>query len=162
MSTIGAVLLAVGLFYFMVHRAGQQRLRAVRDSETTTPGELVEAAEYTAERLGESGSFNRITGIRGIIGAEQPLVSELSGHRCVYYSTRVTREFEVVPVRGDGRTGQPKRRSETVASNSQLIGFWVEDAGSKVRVNPEFAEVEPAQVMDRFDYGTSTGARPTG
>lgn len=163
MSTIGAVLLAVGLFYFMVHRAGQQRLLAIRESETVTPGDLAEAAEYVTERLGEPGSFSRVTGVRGIIGAEQPLVSELSGQRCVYYSMQVSREYEEVPVRGDGRVGRPKRRSETVANNSQVIGFWVESDGARVRVNPETAQIEPVQVMDRFDYGyLQQGVRPTG
>lgn len=163
MSTIGAVLLAVGLFYYMVHRAGQQRLLAIRDSETITPGDLVDAVEYTTERLGEPGNFSRVTGIRGVISAEQPLVSELSGHRCVYYSMKVQREYEEVPLRGDGRIGRPKRRSETVAANSQVIGFWIEDAAARVRVNPEVAKFEPIQVMDRFDYGyLQRGERPTG
>ena len=154
-----ALLLLCGVLVF-VRRSMQDRWLAIRSAEASTAKELSEAASYVAERLGEAGSFSRIANLNGTVKSDAPLISEVAQQPCVYYEMRVTREYEEfrgIHSRRARRVRRPRRRSETVASNSQRIPFTIEDATGRIAVDPEQADIDGVKVVDRFEPASSPG-----
>jgi hypothetical protein len=91
--------------------------------------------------------------VKGTLQCEEPLVSEMAGERCAYYSSRVVREYLERDYDDDHDVGSD-RRSEVVAQNEQFAPFTVEDPTGAVPVNAEGAEVDAKQVVNRFERNT--------
>ena len=138
-------------------RAWSVKLTEIMDTETFTAQQLAEAAKYVGGRMGEKGSFNKMAEVRGTIGCDTPLTSEMAKQPCVYHSMNVTREYEETYWDTDSQSKQQvqktRRTTASVAGNSQRVSFWVEDATGKVPVNPEGADIDGMQVVDRFEPG---------
>jgi hypothetical protein len=151
----GVALLVVCGILLIVRRSKESKLLAITTAETTTAQGLLDAVKYVAQRLGETGSFNQIAAVKGIVRCDSPLTSEIVKQPCVYYNMSVTREYEEDYYETDSKTGEQtrktRRESEQVAGNSQSIAFWVEDATGRTLVNPDHAEFEATKVVDRFD-----------
>ncbi|MBI3965032.1 MAG: E3 ubiquitin ligase family protein [Chloroflexi bacterium] len=138
---LGLVFCGVGgalLYFSRTTQAKAALIGAVATSGAGTvasrPGELVE--------------------IKGTLRCQSPLTSELSQSACAYYSAAMTREYEEQERDSDGgwRTVE---RSQTMASNSRGVPFWVEDATGSVWVRPDGAEVDAWPVLDRFDQSAA-------
>jgi len=166
MAIAGVALLVLCGVLLLVRRSQQSRLFEIMTTETTTTKALIDAAKYVAERLGEIGSFNRIVEVKGTIKCGNPITSEIAQQPCVYYEMSVTREYEESYWDTDARTRHRRQRirrgSETVASNSQRVPFWVEDATGRILIEPDHAEIDPVQVVDRFEPGEQRGSRAIG
>nr|MDA8216722.1 E3 ubiquitin ligase family protein [Dehalococcoidales bacterium] len=157
---VGVVLLILCAVLLLVRRSQQGKLSEIMATETSTSRQLAETAKYVAERMGEAGSFNQITEIKGLARCDSPLTSEVAKQPCVYYSMSVSREYEETYWETDQQTKQQvsktRRSSEVVASNSQRIPFFVEDSTGQVLVDPAGADVDAVQVVDRFEPGENT------
>lgn len=155
---VGIVLIAAGGILLLIRRSQQGKLMEIMGTQTSTSQELLKAAEYVAERLGEPGSFRQIAEVKGVLKCDAPLRSEIAKEPCVYYSMTVTREYEESYWETDSQSKQQVRKtrrgSETVASNSQRIPFWVEDATGPTWVDPAGADIDAVQVVDRFESST--------
>lgn len=155
---VGIALLILGGVLLLVRRSQQGKLLEILGTKTSTAQELIKAAEYVAERLGERGSFKQVTEVKGVLKCDNPLRSEIAQEPCVYYSMTVTREYEESYWETDSQTKQQvrktRRSSDVVSQNSQRIPFWVEDATGPTWVNPEGADIDSVQVIDKFESNT--------
>ena len=152
------VLIAVGLFFGS--RAQKKKLTQIKAAETTTAAELADLAAAVAKDIG-AGSFNQIAEVKGGIECTEPLVSELSQTKCVYYSMSVTREYEETYWETDdkgSKVQRTRRGSESVASNSRSISFLVRDATGTISVDPDGASFVDEKVFSRFEQGDIRGA----
>jgi E3 Ubiquitin ligase len=93
--------------------------------------------------------------VKGTLRCESPLVSEMAGESCAYYSSQVVREYLERDYDDDDDVGSD-RRSEVVAKNEQFAPFTVEDATGSVPVNAEGAEVDAREVVNRFERNTGS------
>ncbi len=156
-AIVGAILIVACVVLLLMRRSRQAKLFEIMSTESSTAQQLAESAKYVAERMGETGSFNKITELKGTIGCDAPLTSEMSKQPCVFYSTSITRDYEETYWETDSQTKQQvqrtRRNTEKVAGTTQSVGFWVEDPTGKVSVNPEGADVDAMQVVDRFQPG---------
>jgi len=133
---IGAVLLFIG-----------RRIQAKTNLLAKVP--TVAASEVASLIPGE------MIEVKGVIRCDRPLTAELAQRDCVYYSSRVVREYEHrrQNAKGDLVTS---RRSETVAQNEQSTAFYVEDSSGRVLVHPAGAEVDARKLVDRFERNSGT------
>ena len=160
MIVAGVILLILCGALLIYRRFQEQRLLEISTAEASTAQALADASKYVAERLGEAGSFSRIAKVKGIAKCDSPLTSEVARQPCVYYEMSVTREYEEYRGRRSRkrqRAGKSRRGSETVASNSQRVPFWIEDATGRILVNPDHSQIDSVKVVDRFDQ--AEGAR---
>jgi hypothetical protein len=93
--------------------------------------------------------------VKGTLRCEAPLVSEMAGETCAYYSSQVVREYLERDYDDDDDVGSDQR-SEVVAQNEQFAPFTVEDATGSVPVNAEGAEVDAREVVNRFERNTGS------
>ena len=157
LTVVGVILLAVAGILLWIRRTQEARLAAIARTETSTARGLAELAKGVRDELGGEPSFRQTSEVTGLVRSDSPLTSEAAGQPCVYYATSVTREYEETYWEWEG--AEPNRQqvqrtrtgSQTVASNSQRVDFWVEDATGRVRVHPDRADVETIKVVDRFD-----------
>lgn len=155
---IGIALLILGVVLMLIRRSQQSKLMEIMGTKTSTAQELQKAAEYVAERLGEQGSFKQITEVKGVLKCDSPIRSEIAQEPCVYYSMTVTREYEETYWETDSKTNRRERKtrrgSDVVSQNSQRIPFWVEDSTGQILVNPDGADIDAVQVIDKFESNT--------
>ena len=138
---------AVGvLFYFRRKTLGKTELMrsvdtsSAADASSAAPGTLVE--------------------VQGTLRCEEPLRSEMAGQRCAYYLSQVIREYQDTDRDADGDL-KTRRRSEVVASNERFAPFAVEDGSGAIGVRGEGAEVDAAEVMNRFEKDTGAAGSVT-
>jgi hypothetical protein len=133
----------------------RRRVLLLRGTETSSAAELRSLAKAVAAEIGP-GSFNQIVEVKGTSRCEQPLLAELSGLPCVYYSMKVTREYEETCWETDSRgdkVSRQKRASEVVAQNTRSCSFEVDDGTGRVQVEPSEAAITAEKVCERFERG---------
>jgi hypothetical protein len=151
---VGIVLLIVAVGLLLWRRSRQARLGAILGTETSTVKEVTELGAYVREGLEGHTGFNRVCELKGAISCDTPLTSEVAKQACVYYAMTVTRDYEESYVETDNQGNQhqrTKRSSNTVASNSQRTAFWLEDETGRIPVDPQGAEIDAEQVVDRYE-----------
>jgi hypothetical protein len=119
----------------------QQKVALMRRTETSSVADVSALAP---------GTFVEI---KGTLRCDSPLTSEMSGRSCAYYSARVVREYMEHDRDDDDRPGS-NRRSETLAHSEQSVQFTVEDGPGSVLVQPDGADVDAYEVVDRFERNT--------
>lgn len=129
-----------------------RRMQAKRDLLAQVP--TSPAAEVPRLIPGE------LVEVKGTIRCATPLTAELSGREVVYYSSKVTREYEERERKSDGET-RTVRRSEVVAENKQFTPFYVEDDSGQVLVDPDGAEFDVQQLVNRFEQRRDRNALAT-
>lgn len=106
----------------------QVETSAARDAAAKPPGTLVE--------------------VKGVVRSEAPLQSEYARIACVHY---VATQTERYAVHDHDSQGRPRRREETrtLYSNTRSAPFVVEDGSGWIRVQPEGASIEGAEVFNQ-------------
>jgi hypothetical protein len=149
--------IAFGLLFLL--KSQQKKLLVIQGVETSTVELLQSMSKSMTEQLGP-GSLTHYTEIKGKILCDEPLVSEMAGEKCVYYSMRVEREYEETYHERDsqGRNVQKVRtRTETVSENIRSVPFYVQDATGKIKVNPVGAAMVPQKGLSRYEPAHSAG-----
>lgn len=141
---IGIILLLVGAGLFYAARGTQKKVAAMRAVATSSAGSV--SSLYPGEAVE----------VQGTLRCDAPLVSQFSGEPCAYVNTQVVREYEEEERDADGRA-RWTRKSETVASNTQRVAFRVEDETGAIQVDPEQAEIDALQVVNRFEQEPTGG-----
>ena len=135
---IGLGLLSL-LGLFMSHRANRHRrlLSALPTSQV-------------------QGVFIGLVELKGTAESEAPRIAFLSGKKCVLYSWNISeswqREVEETYTDEDGKTQRRTRTdsgSTTIASGGQADPFYLKDETGVILVNPEGADVHPADLFSR-------------
>lgn len=158
MWIVALLLIAAGVGLFFYHRSLQDKLLEIKDVKTHQAGELLQLAKDVAGEMGP-GFFNKVTEVKGRIVCDQPLTSELAQVPCVHYSMTVTHEYEEDYWETDdngNREQKTRKGSDTVASNSRSVNFYVEDATGRVKVDPDGASLDTEKALSKFE--TSGGA----
>lgn len=140
---VGVALWVAGGVLLYLRSRTQRKAGVMSRIETSGAGEVAALAPGT------------LVEVKGDLRCDAPLVSEMAGQSCAYYSSRVIREY-LRQDRDDDDAGSD-RRSETISQTERFAPFFVEDATGRVAVNAEGAEVDAKQVMDRFERDTGGG-----
>ena len=146
-------LIAVGLLFGS--KASAEKAFAIRATETSRILDLLDLSSSIAKDLGP-GSFRQIAEVKGITESANPLRSELAQQPCVYYSMKVTREFEETYWETDSqgnRSQRTRRGSQIVSSNQQQIPFEVNDGSGKVTVDASSAKLDTMKAHSSFVAG---------
>ena len=155
MWIVGAVLVLVAIGLFAGSSVQKRKLGLMQATQTASAAELQSLAQSVAKEIG-AGSFAEVTELKGTIRADHPLVSELAQLECVYYSMRVSREYEETYWDTDpkgNRVRKTRRGSEVVSQNTRQVPFEVQDASGGMRVEPEGATFVAEKALSRFDPG---------
>lgn len=157
MIGVALILGAVGLV--MNYFSQKRKLEQMEATETSTVEFLESLRKSMAEGVG-AGSLNYVTEVKGKIVCDEPIVSELAGVECVFYSMTVTREYEEAYYERD-QQGRTHRRIRTgydpVASNQRSTPFYVQDATGRIRIRPDGAEFVGEEVHSRFESAEQHG-----
>jgi hypothetical protein len=103
-----------------------------------------------------TGVFMGLVELKGTAEAEKPLVSFLTGSRCVAYRWLVeeswSREVTETSTDSQGKT-ETHTRTETgwttVAQGNEEIPFYLQDDCGVIRIQPDGAKLEPQTLLDR-------------
>lgn len=107
---------------------------------------LGRAAPVTAESIRHSFPGEMVS-IAGTSRSEQELLSQHAGEPCIYFESSIIREYQR---RRSSRRGGRSRGSETVESFTRSVPFSVEDQTGQVQVDPEGAEFDARETMNRY------------
>jgi hypothetical protein len=160
---IGIVLAIIGVVLIFVRKSQQSKLLEIKATKTSTAKELADISKEISGELGQNGAFAQITEVKGVIECDRPLKSELAGAECVYYDSKVIREYEEDYYETDSKTNRrehkTRRNSETLTHNTQSVEFYVRDATGRVLVDPADANIDATENLDRFERGERAGGR---
>jgi hypothetical protein len=152
MAIVSGILLLLSIILFFIWRSQRSRLASLRAARLSTVAELKQIADAVAQEIG-AGSWQDYVKIRGQVQCAQPLLSQIKQAECVYYRTKVIREYEEITSRRDesGNTIQgTQRKSETIASNTQSTPFQLLDSTGQIAIEPSGAEVETVRILSEF------------
>jgi len=157
---IGIALIGLAVGLFIGRKKQEEKLYQIKATETLTAAALSQEATDVAEGMGEKGSYNKLTEVKGVIRCDQPLTSELAQAQCVNYSMSVTRKWEEKYWEKDSNGNQVQKTrqgSDVVASNERSVPFYVQDATGKMKINPEGAEMIREKSYSQFVPGDPRG-----
>lgn len=157
MWIIGIILIVIAAVLVFVYLSNKRKLAQMEATETSSVEFLNSLATSMADGVG-AGSLRYFAEIKGKIVCQEPLVSELAGGDCVYYSMSVDREYEETYYENDEEGNREKKirqGSENVAGNKRSIPFYVEDATGRIKVKQEGAEIISEKVYSRFEADIS-------
>jgi len=153
----GLVALAIGLIFARSRQS--DKLMQMKGTETSQAKELHELQAAVAGDMG-AGSFNQIAELKGKSVCSTPLMSELAKSPCVYYSMRVSREYEETYWDTDSngnRVQKTRRGSDTVAQNTRFTPFELQDATGSIKVIPDGATFVTEKAFSHFEPGEVQG-----
>lgn len=157
MGILGGILIMIGIVLYFVHRRHTSRLRQMKGLQTSTVKALQETAQAVAQAIG-AGSWGEYVEVKGMVGCDRPLISELTQTPCVHYQMQVVREYEETEIDNDGDR-QTRKRSDTVSSHQQSIPFWIDDGTGQIHIDPDGADIDTVQVLNDFRPESSIGAQ---
>lgn len=152
---IGLVLMVIGVILIFVQKGQKARAGHITLVETSTCADLAQSCQDVAGEIGP-GSFRADAEVKGTIEPAQELRSEIRGEPCIYYHTRVEREYEEDDWETDSEGRRKRvthRRSEVMSDTERREKFYVRDATGRVLVNPEGAALDPLEIVEEFQPG---------
>ena len=163
---IGIVLMVVSGIMIAIRASQQKKLGSLARAEVTTVAQLQQLAGAVGGELSQLGTtgagYSQLVALSGRVQADEPLHSELAGERCVYYDYTVEREYEETYEETNSETKEKvtktRRQSETVSHNTRRVPFRVDDGTGAIAVEPEGADIDSVQTLERFEQATGHGA----
>ncbi len=157
---VGLIAIGIGILLIYLRKQNQGKLLDIKFVKTSTAQELQEMCAAIKESMSQSGGFKQQSEVKGLVKCDKPLHGELSKKLCVFYEMNVEERYEETYYETD-QQGNRHRKTRTgttsVASNSQRIPFYVQDATGKILVNPEGADLEGTQVVSKYEQNFSAG-----
>jgi len=155
MLIAGIVLIALGVVLIFVRRSAKSKLLEIKYVKTSKARELTELAKEVGASVGQTGAFNQLIELKGIVRSENPLTSEIAKKPCVKFVSTVTREYEETYYETDPETKKRVRKTrrvpEALTDRSEEISFFVEDDTGRIKVAPSGAEIDMLEVVDRYE-----------
>ena len=152
MVIVGIILLIASIILFFVRLSQLKKLGCIQSARLSTAQDIQEISSAVAQDIG-AGSWQDYVKVYGKIACDRPIRSQVKGVDCVYYKTKVTREYEEVVTKKDdqGRTKkETERHSEVVSQNSQATPFCIVDSSGKIEVHPDDAKIETVEILSEF------------
>jgi hypothetical protein len=158
---IGLVLVIVAAILFWQQKRVLNEIFSIKATDTSTVAHLEDLSRTITSELGSSGAFKDQVEVKGEIRCNNPLTAQLSQRQCVYCHTQVTEKYEETYYETDddgNRERKVRNGSNTLADNTLRINFHVEDGTGRIQVNPNEAEIQAIEVVDRYELnqGRST------
>lgn len=152
---IGVILIIVSIITFFTKNSKAKQLLTFSASESAKVGELDAMTKEVAkdDALGGGGFFNKDVKISGKIGAENPLTSELGKKECVWYSSKVTREYETEETETDSEGNKHIKRethSEVVSDRQESTEFYIDDGTGRIFVSMDKLDFDYEESFDEF------------
>lgn len=149
---VGVLLLAVSAIFFFLRRRNQRELSTVQSLPLKTVKECEDTAAYIAQEIG-AGDYHDAVKLKGELVSEEPLTAEFSGEACIFYRSRLTREFEEKvrrKVEGENRYVERwEKRSEVISENSRVIDAELDDGTGRIKVCMEGCDFEKEKIRDQ-------------
>jgi hypothetical protein len=152
---IGGCLVALGILLTFFYKKQGDKLFLIRATETSLVSNIEQEQKDVTEGMGERGSYSKYTEVKGRVVCENPITSELANARCVYYTMSITRKWEEEYWETDSEGRQQRRTrqgTDTVASNTRHVPFYVKDETGQVKINPEGAEIIAEKSYSSFQH----------
>tara|TARA_R110002096_G_scaffold428102_1_gene639407 strand:+ start:151 stop:972 length:822 start_codon:yes stop_codon:yes gene_type:complete len=160
----GVVLAIIGGILWLVMGKKAGKLGVLENTETSSTKEVHENFTSMSDSFG-AGNFSLFTELKGVAVASTPLEAELSKKECVYYKSKVTREYEEQQKSKDSDGNVTKkwvRKSEIVSSNENTAtGFAIKDDSGEVLVDLTGAEIYPIKSFSDFEKVNENNAGGT-
>ncbi len=151
---IGLALIGLSVLLIFLRRKSQDKLLEIKSTQTSSAKDLADLCQSVKDGIGNSGGFSQLAEVKGIVKCDKPVFGELSKQACVYYEMNVSERYEETYYEKDSK-GNSVRRTRTgsasVAGNSQSVPFEVEDATGRITVNPNGADIDPVQVVSKYE-----------
>lgn len=152
MWIVGAALIVVAGVLFFLRQSQVAKLEQVTATETSSCKEVA----ALCQGAGEGSPVE----VKGTIEPQETLQAELSGNDCVCFRSKVERKWEEERWETDSdgnRRRRTHRGTDTVSQNEVLQPFYVRDETGQVVVDPEGADIDWVESVDRFERGEPEG-----
>lgn len=152
MAIVGIILLIASIILFFVRLSKLKKLGCVQSARSATAQELHQISSAIAQDIG-SGSWQDYVKVYGEIVCDTPIRSQVKKVDCVYYTTKVTREYEETVIKKDDQGRKKKeteRHSEVVSKSERSTPFWIVDSSGKIKVHPDNAKIETVEILSEF------------
>lgn len=154
----GAILLIVGVVFFIIQRKRSGKLHHIEYNDTTSINQIIKNHEEMSGSFGP-GSFSLYSEVKGIATAKSPIKTEFSNQECVYYKSTVTREYEVLEKTKDASGKSSKRwvrKSEVVSNNeNKSHDFMIRDNSGEILLNTDGSELHAKKTYSKFEEGNN-------
>ncbi|NES81622.1 MAG: hypothetical protein F6K10_09555 [Moorea sp. SIO2B7] len=150
---IAFILLLIAVSLVFQRRDVLNEIRAIKMTKTSTVKELQDISYSIKNELGIAGAFKEQVEIKGIIHSNNPITAELSKRPCVYARTQVMEKYKKTYY--DDGERKTREGFNTLADNTLQINFYLEDGTGKIQVNPNEAEIELIEVVNRYELNNN-------
>jgi len=158
MWIVGAILLVIAVCLYFARRSQSGKLAQVMATETSTCAQAAEMCRGT-EGMSAVAAGAQVE-VKGTAEPREVLTAEMSGRECVCYKTRVERKWEEERWERDSDGNRQRRTrsgTETMSENEILNAFDVCDETGKVLVDPQGANIDWVDSVDKFERGDPEG-----
>ncbi len=157
MFVIGLILFFIAVWILSQRQGVLSEIRGIKSVETSTIEELLDIGNSIKKELGSVGAFQEQVKVKGTIHSNKPITAELSKRPCVYARTQVLEKYEETY----SEEGKRKTRhgSTTLTDNTLQINFELEDSSRQISINPNGAEIEPKQVVNRQELNNNPSSQ---
>jgi hypothetical protein len=139
------------------------RLQAIQAIRSVTVEELQELQQGVAKEIG-AGSYKEVVKLQADLVCDQPLITPFSNEPCIAYQSRVVEIFEerVMTTDSQGKSTTSWQRNERLISSEECrCGFSVQQGNLLLDVDPEGAEIDLVEILNRLDSGQLVPGRPS-
>lgn len=159
---IGSLLVILSAVFYATQRQQRHKLTCVQLARSVTVQDLNTIAQAIHQDMAQ-GNWRDYVKVWGTIQAQTPLVSELKQAECVYYSTKVTQEYEERTYRTNPKTGgrvsEDRKGSDILVNQKQSIPFQLKDETGTIQIEPTGATFDTVEVLDQFQPGQPDAQR---
>ena len=150
-----AVAAACSLGCGLMRRRQQGRLQAIQAIRSVTIEELQGLQQGVAKEIG-AGAYTEMVKLQADLICEQPLSAPFSQELCIAYRSRVVEVFEERVTTSDSAgksTTSWQRNERSISSEERRCGFSVQQGNLRLDVDPEGAEIDLVEILNRLDPG---------
>lgn len=151
---IGAIVAAVGIFFWIQKGKREGEGAAMALAETSTVAAVNENYQSISGSLG-SGNFTHFVELKGQAHAESPLTSELAKEQVIYYKSQIVHKYERLEEKRDSNGKVNRRwvsRSETVQDNEQWADGWgLKDDSGFIEVDASKAKLDSEKLLSKHE-----------
>jgi len=139
------------------------RLQTIQAIRSVTIEELQGLQQGVAKEIG-AGAYAETVKLQADLVCEQPLSAPFSQEPCIAYQSRVVEVFEerVTSTDSQGKSTTSWQRNErSISSEERRCGFSVQQGNHRLDVDPQGAEIDLVEILNRLDPGQLLPERPS-
>jgi hypothetical protein len=154
----GGVLVLLAVFSAFAAFRGEDRVRAIQDTQSYTALEIQQIYRHAG------GGFGQPCEITGVAECDWSMAGPLSGQPCIAYSHTITWEEwkQTVHYERNALGGQKLDTDDhyvgggTDVDDRHVPTFWVRDATGRILIDPQNAELDLLEIDERYEDVSSS------